>query len=103
MAQVLSVRAYVFSSPTCAPCKTLKPVINDLKEEFESVEWVDVNIRDDPNNYTGFFQVSRVPTIVVVVMDSAQKIMYSEQNSGTDVKSYYRILRNCMNRSRIIT
>lgn len=99
-ASATTVRAYIFSSPTCGPCKTLKPVFNDLKEEFDSIEWVDVNIREDPNNYTGFFNISRVPTMVVVVMDSVQKILHTEQNVGTDIKAYYRILRNCVNYSK---
>jgi thiol-disulfide isomerase/thioredoxin len=81
---------YVFSSPTCPPCQTLKPAIQDLKEEFPSLEWIHVNIKNDPEGYTQKYGVKVVPTIVVV---SAKGI---ESHSGTSVIGYYRILRNAI-------
>lgn len=79
---------YVFSSPTCAPCQTLKPVIKDLKDDFPNLTWVDVNVKADPAGFTQKYSVTRVPTIVV---DSAKGI---ESHSGTAAMGYYRILRN---------
>jgi thiol-disulfide isomerase/thioredoxin len=79
---------YVFSSPTCAPCTTLKPVIEDLKEEFPTLNWISVNIQNDPERLTQKYGVSVVPTIVV---DSPKGI---ERHSGTVIAPYYRILRN---------
>jgi thiol-disulfide isomerase/thioredoxin len=80
--------AYVFSSPTCPPCQTLKPVIEDLKEEFPSLQWIHVNIKNDPAGITQKYGVKYVPTVVV---DSSKGI---ESHSGTTVMGYYRILRN---------
>lgn len=80
--------AYVFSSPTCPPCQTLKPVIEDLKEEFPSLQWIHVNIKDDPAGLTQKYGVKVVPTVVV---DSKKGI---ESHSGTVSMGYYRILRN---------
>ena len=80
--------AYVFSSPTCAPCKELKPVIADLKEEFPNLQWIDVNIKNDPEGFTAKYGVKQVPTVVVV---SSSGI---ESHSGTFIIGYYRILRN---------
>jgi len=80
--------AYVFSSPTCAPCQTLKPVIQDLKEEFPSLQWIDVNIKDDPRGLTQKYGVKQVPTVVV---HSTKGV---ESHSGTAAMGYYRILRN---------
>jgi thiol-disulfide isomerase/thioredoxin len=80
--------AYVFSSPTCPPCQTLKPVIEDLKEEFPSLKWIHVNIKDDPKGYTQKYGVKQVPAIVV---DTSKGI---ESHSGTVAMGYYRILRN---------
>ena len=82
--------AYVFSSPTCAPCQTLKPVIQDLKEEFPSLQWIDVNIKDDPRGLTKKYGVKQVPTVVVHSMKGV------ESHSGTAATGYYRILRNAM-------
>jgi len=80
--------AYVFSSPTCAPCQTLKPVIEDLKEEFPSLQWIHVNIQADPAGLTQKYGVTKVPTVVI---DSKKGI---ESHTGTVAMGYYRILRN---------
>lgn len=80
--------AYVFSSPTCPPCQMLKPVIEDLKEEFSSLQWIHVNIKDDPTGLTQKYGVTKVPTVVV---ESTKGI---HSHSGTTVMGYYRILRN---------
>jgi thiol-disulfide isomerase/thioredoxin len=89
----MSVTAYHFWSPTCGPCKFIKPAIEDLKEEFPNVQWVSVNTIDDSKNLAQRFGVQFVPTIVVVVTDSTGKIVYSEKQSGTNMAGYYRIIR----------
>lgn len=82
---------YYFSSPTCEPCKKLKPVVEDLKEEFPSLQWISVNIQNDPEELAKKYGVTVVPTIVV---DSAKGI---ERHTGTVAMGYYRILRNATN------
>lgn len=90
----MSVIAYHFWSPTCGPCKVIKPAVEDLKEEFDQVQWISVNIQDDPNNYTEEFAVKVVPTIVVVAKDSSGAFKYVGKESGTTMASYYRLIRN---------
>ena len=53
----MNATAYYFYSDNCPPCVSLKPVIADLKEEFTSVEWISVNIKEDTNNYATEFDV----------------------------------------------
>ena len=89
----MSITAYHFWSPTCAPCKVIKPAVEDLKEEFSQIQWISVNIQDDPRNYTGEFGVKVVPTIVVVVRDEAGTIKYVGKESGTAMANYYRLIR----------
>jgi thiol-disulfide isomerase/thioredoxin len=89
----MSVTAYHFWSPTCAPCKFIKPAIEDLKEEFSEIQWVSVNTHDDSNGFSERFGVQVVPTIVVVVTNPSGKTVYSEKQSGTSVVGYYRIIR----------
>lgn len=84
----MSVIVYHFWSPTCAPCKAIKPTIEDLKEEFDGVTWVSVNTHDDKEGYAEKYGVSVVPTMVVVAGSSI------ERHSGTAVSGYYRIIRN---------
>ena len=86
----MTVTAYHFWSPTCAPCKAIKPSIEDLKEEFPDVQWVSVNTHADTEGYAEKYNVSVVPTIVVVSGD------FRESHSGTNIAGYYRILRNAI-------
>lgn len=86
----MSVTAYHFWSPTCAPCKAIKPAIEDLKEEFSNIKWVSVNTHDDKEGCAQKFGVSVVPTIVV---DSGSSV---ERHSGTQVAGYYRIIRSAL-------
>jgi thioredoxin 1 len=90
----MSVVAYHFWSPTCGPCKVIKPAVEDLKEEFGQIQWISVNIQDDPNDYTGEFGVKVVPTIVVVAKDASGGFKYVGKESGTTMANYYRLIRN---------
>ena len=85
---------YHMWSPTCGPCKTLKPVFEDLKEEFPQFTWVSVNTHDDKNNYARQFGVQFVPTLVVAVYDDEGKLLMSEKKTGSNVADYYRLIRN---------
>lgn len=92
-----SVTIYHFWSPTCAPCKVIKPAMEDLKEEFlNDSTWISVNTHNDPENHSERFGVKVVPTLVVTVTDSTGKIIYSQKHSGTDMISYYRIIRSAL-------
>jgi thiol-disulfide isomerase/thioredoxin len=90
----MSVTAYHFWSPTCAPCKAIKPAIDDLKEEFPQVVWLSVNIQDDSELLAGRYNVSIVPTIVVESKDNNGIVVNLEKQVGTNVAAYYRIIRN---------
>jgi len=89
----MSVTAYHFWSPTCAPCKTIKPAIQELVEEFPSIPWISVNTQDDKNSYAITYGVRVVPTVVVVVLDESGAQISVESHSGTGIAGYYRILR----------
>jgi thiol-disulfide isomerase/thioredoxin len=90
----MSVTAYHFWSHTCAPCKAIKPSIDDLKEEFDNVTWVSVNTHEDKNNFATVYGVKVVPTIVVVALSQDGSTQTTEQHSGINISGYYRILRN---------
>lgn len=84
-----SVKAYHFWSPTCGPCKVIKPSVEMLKEDFPQVEWITVNTQEDPTGLVRKFGISVVPTIAVVSVSESV-----EKHTGTDMMGYYRILRN---------
>lgn len=85
------VIAYHFWSPTCGPCKVIKPAIEDLKEEFPDVLWRSVNTHDDINDASRTFSVSVVPTIVVTKNGTEVA-----RHSGTNMSIYYSILRKAI-------
>jgi thiol-disulfide isomerase/thioredoxin len=93
----MNVIAYHYWSPTCNPCKVIKPAIEDLKREFLNVSWVSINTHDgNSQELCSKFNVTMVPTIVVTVQDKDGKIITSEKNSGTTMASYYRMIRNAL-------
>jgi thioredoxin 1 len=92
----MSVVAYHFWSPTCGPCKVIKPAVEDLKEEFSNVQWISVNTQEDPNNYAGEFAVKLVPTIAIVAKDANGAFKYVGKESGTTMASYYRLIRTAL-------
>ena len=56
--------AYHFWSPTCQPCKVIKPSIEQLKEEFSGVQWISVNLHEDPHDYALKYKVTvEIPII----------------------------------------
>jgi thiol-disulfide isomerase/thioredoxin len=90
----MSSVAYHFWSPTCAPCKTIKPSIEDMQQEFNQVKWVSVNTHEDSEALGQKYKVSVVPTIVVVSLDAEGVPVLIEKHSGTTMMGYYRILKN---------
>lgn len=90
----MSIVAYKFWSPTCAPCKAIAPALEDLKEEFPDVTWVSVNTHQDPNSLALKFNVKFVPTMVVLRYDATGVQLSQESHTGTSIAGYYRILRN---------
>ena len=85
------VVALHFWSPTCGPCKVIKPAIEDLKEEFDTVQWVSINTHNDPNGYAAKLNVSVVPTIVVL-----KNNVEIGRHSGSSIGIYYSIVRKAL-------
>ena len=87
----MSVIAYHFWSPTCGPCKHIKPTIDQMKEDFPAITWETVNTHDDNKGIARALGVQVVPT-VVVHKDGVE----TGRHSGTNVIMYYSILRNAL-------
>ena len=87
------VKAYYFWSPTCGPCKVIKPNVEELRGIFTGTELRFINIYEDREGLSGKFQIRVVPTMVVVATNEEGKVVYTGKHSGTDMLGYYRILR----------
>ncbi len=86
---------YYFWSPTCNPCKVIKPAIEQLKEEFEDAippqNWVAVNTHADTNGHVAKYQVAVVPTLVVV-----KNGVEIGRHSGATISLYYTLIRKAL-------
>ena len=78
------MNVYHFWSVNCEPCKRMKPVFEELKQDFPNFNWISVDIRNDPQGLTQKFKVKTVPSLVV--NDTLE--------TGTDVTAYYKLLKN---------
>lgn len=80
-----------FWSPTCRPCQVIKPAIADLQEEFSQMTWTSVNTHADPQGYAQKFNVSVVPTMVV--LKNGNEV---GRHSGSAINIYYILLRKAL-------
>ena len=51
-----------FSATWCGPCKTFKPVMNEVAEEGHSVQFIDV---DQQHDLAARYNVRSVPTTII--------------------------------------
>ena len=88
----MSVVVLHFWSPTCGPCKVIKPAVEDMKEAFEGkVQWVSCNTHNDTQGYVARFGVKVVPTILVLKND--QEV---GRYSGTQMMLWYTLIRKAL-------
>jgi thioredoxin 1 len=79
-----------FWSPTCNPCKVIKPALEDMKEEFADKiqEWVSINTKEDPKGIARKFGVAVVPTLIFL-----KNNVEVGRHSGSQIGIYYTLLR----------
>ncbi|MGL4992420.1 MAG: thioredoxin [Sarcina sp.] len=53
-----------FWAPWCGPCKMLGPMIDQLNDEMENVEFTKVNV-DEEERVAEVCQISNIPTILI--------------------------------------
>jgi thioredoxin 1 len=81
-----------FWSPTCGPCKVIKPAVEDMKEEFAQVQWISINTHEDTNGYAAKYSVNVVPTMII--LKNGQEI---GRHSGSSMGIYYSLIRRGLN------
>jgi hypothetical protein len=82
------VQVYVFSSKTCEPCALVKPVIDELHEQYSECVWTFVDIANDPQKMVAQFGVTSVPCMVVRRNDTTLAMC-----RGTQMFPYYVALK----------
>jgi len=87
----MSIVAYSFWSPTCGPCKHIKPALAQMAEDFPAVVWQSINTHEDRTGVAPAMGVKAVPTVVVV-----KNGVEIGRHSGTNVIMYYSLLRKAL-------
>ena len=75
-----------FFATWCGPCKVYGPTFERVKQELQNdIEFVEVNVEDDPENLSGEFKVRGIP--LTVVLEDGEKIREkSGRLSETELK-----------------
>jgi thiol-disulfide isomerase/thioredoxin len=86
---------YQFWSPTCAPCKAIKPTLAVMREDYmednPEIRWEIINTREDPRELSRKYGVQFVPTIVI---DNGTK---ATKYTGSDIGQIKTFLKNGLN------
>lgn len=62
-----------FYADWCGPCKMYGPVFERVKQELqEGIEFVEINVENDPENLSGEFKVRGIP--YTVILEDGEKI-----------------------------
>jgi len=60
----MSVTLKDFYADWCGPCKTQDPILEDLEEQWEDVEFEKINV-DEEQDIANEYQVRSLPTLIV--------------------------------------
>jgi len=82
------INVFVFSSPTCEPCKHMKPVFLELMEDYLQYKWTFVDINKDPEGYAKYYNVTNIPSAVIVKDD-----VIVGTHKGTHAMGYLYLLK----------
>ncbi len=58
------IKVMKFSAAWCGPCRTLKPVFEDVKSGFSNVAFEDVDV-DENFELAGKYGIRSVPTVII--------------------------------------
>jgi thiol-disulfide isomerase/thioredoxin len=79
---------YFFTSPTCGPCKAVKPVVSELTEDHPRLTWITVDTSADPDNLARTHKVTHVPTMVAV-----SNGVEVGRHTGTQLMGYFALAK----------
>lgn len=61
-------QVYLFTTPTCQPCKVQKPIMEELDRERNDIDYLEINAWEE-KELTRRFKVRMSPTIIILKDD----------------------------------
>lgn len=61
----MGLKLMKFEAPWCAPCRAMKPVVEEVLSDFDSIELVEVNIDEDSDSAVSH-GVRSIPTLILL-------------------------------------
>lgn len=68
----MSVELIDFQAEWCGPCKQQEPILEELEEEYEDVDFSYVDVEEDTER-ANKHKVRSVPTIIIMVDDEPEE------------------------------
>jgi thiol-disulfide isomerase/thioredoxin len=99
MATPQMTTVYMFSSPTCAPCKNVKPYVAELQEEYTEFEWKHLDTSDERGATLLLRQKYRVDSIPCMVIVRGEEVFGKHQ--GSNVAGYLMLLKRARGQTRL--
>jgi thioredoxin 1 len=70
-----------FWAPWCGPCRAVHPVLEEIAGETEKVEFVKLNIDDNPASASRF-DVLSIPTVILFAEGEAKETLVGARPAG---------------------
>ncbi len=79
------VKLLYFSAEWCGPCNTQSPIVDEIKDDVDSVEVVKIDI-DESQDVATEYQVRSLPTIIIVSEDDDGEKTIHDRFTGVTQK-----------------
>jgi thioredoxin 1 len=80
-----------FWAPWCGPCRAVHPVLEQLAQEHEGIEFTKVNIDDNPG-FASRYGVLSIPTVILFENGEPQETIIGARPRGYFEKAWERWL-----------